>query len=190
VAAVQDARLRPGTRACGSDPRPCRDRRAVLLGRCLADLALVGARRVTLWRLQWAAAVAVLLLVAVAVAFIAARHDGDSAPVEFTSATELLERFRRPVTDHEVRWLLGDPTLVEPRLVGTLWTYERPFGDLARLQVRIGERRRVAAVGFSFISGAPSLGAQLERDFGSRCSGWAATDETVWCFEPAAVKEG
>jgi hypothetical protein len=145
---------------------------------------------VTLRRLHRAAGVAVLLLVGVAVALIAVRHDGDPAASEFTSATELLQRFQRPVMDQQVRSLLGDPAHVEPRLRGTLWTYERPFGDLARLQVRIGEHRRVVAIGFSFISGAPSLGAQLERDFGTRCNGWAAGDRTVWCFEPAAVKQG
>jgi hypothetical protein len=128
-----------------------------------------------------------VVVVVTAVAFIAVRDGGEPPRDEVMSATELLERLQRPVAEAQLRSILGDPTQVEVRGSGSLWTYERPLANVTRLQFRFGAHGRVVAVGLSDTGGAPSLGAQLERDYGSRCKGWARNDETVWCFDPSAI---
>jgi hypothetical protein len=130
-------------------------------------------------------ATAAMILLVAAVVFVASRPQGGPQPAEVRSAPELLDTFELATTEAQMRSLLGDPTHVEARGAGALWTYDRPRDGLTHMQLRFGERRRLLAVGFTFSDGAPSLGAELDRDFGSRCKGWATNDQTVWCFEPS-----
>jgi hypothetical protein len=101
---------------------------------------------------------------------------------------DLLERLQWAVTNDQLRSVLGNPTQVQSRGGGSLRTYDDPSVNVTRLQIRLGENGRVVAVGLTPIGGAPSLGAQLDREYGSRCKGWARTDQTVWCFDPRETR--
>jgi hypothetical protein len=133
------------------------------------------------------AVAASVALTAATFAFVALRYDPQPPRAEVMSTADVFKRLQWADTKDRLRSVLGDPTQVEIRGKGSLWTYEGPFPNVARLQIRFGEDGRVVAVGLSPLAGAPSLGAQLDRDYGSRCTGWARSDQTVWCFDPRSL---
>jgi hypothetical protein len=127
------------------------------------------------------AAATLTILISLVASNATRRESGREATV--SSPIGRLDSFRPPVREDQVLSALGNPTHVEARARGTLWTYEHPFSGITQLQVRLGERGRATAIAFTSARSAPSL---LTPIFGSRCSGWGASHATVWCFLPQA----